>query len=311
MPASTTELCDRLGIEARTNKNGYNGVTKLMNDVFGIRYVLSSKGKGDSLYQFEKVDSDDNLTLYKNENALSIGFMVNSSIKEWNIYQDNPMDVQNSFVQLATGLEPIFVYDRQIEMSNGENYGIFIPENKQVYLYLANRVDKLDLNTPEYSKTYDTYTDHLYVINRMDGTDMADFTVTMEEEGIQTASVYVCDNAAYQKVIDQLSRNQLEQVEAKGNDLRGTIHVDQEGTMLLTVPYSENWKLTVDGAEAELIKIGDSLMGVDLTAGDHEISMTYTPGGLWAGLLLSILCGIVFVLTCILEKRRKREDKKM
>ncbi len=311
MPASTTELCDRLGIEARTNKNGYNGVTKLMNDVFGIRYVLSSKGKGDSIYQFEKVDSDDNLTLYENKNALSLGFMVNSSIKEWNIYQDNPMDVQNSFVQLATGLEPIFLFDRQIEMSNGENYGILIPENKQVYLYLANRVDKLELNTPEYSKTYDTYTDHLYVINRMDGKDMADFTVTMDEEGVQTARVYVCDNAAYQKVVDQLSRNQLEQVEAEGNHLSGTIHVDQEGTMLLTVPYSENWSLTVDGAKAELIKIGDSLMGVDLSSGDHEISMTYTPGGLWLGLILSVFCGLLFVLTCILEKREKKEDKKM
>ena len=65
MPASTTQLCDRLGIEGRTNKNGYNGVTKLMNDVFGIKYVLSSNGNGSTLYQFEKVNADDNLTIYR------------------------------------------------------------------------------------------------------------------------------------------------------------------------------------------------------------------------------------------------------
>ena len=42
MPEATTNFCDALGIEARTNKNGYNGFTKLMNDVFGVKYVVDT-----------------------------------------------------------------------------------------------------------------------------------------------------------------------------------------------------------------------------------------------------------------------------
>ena len=53
-------------------------------------------------------------------------------------------------------------------------------------------------------------------------------------------------------------------------------------------------------------------MGIDLEAGDHEISMTYTPAGLWPGAILSGVCVVLFILTCILEaKNRKEAEKKM
>lgn len=307
MPASTTELCDRLGIEARTNKNGYNGVTKLVNDLFGIRYVLSSNGEGDTLYQFEKIGGDDNLSIYKNENALSIGFMVDSAVKEWDIYGGNPMDVQNQFVELSTGLEPIYVLDRYIEMSDGENYGIRIPEDKQVYLYLDKRVDKLELNTPEYTKTYNTYTDHLYVINGIGENRLADFTVTTDTEEVQTAIVYTCPNAAYEAVVKELSESQLENVVAEGDHLSGTIQVKEAGTLLLTVPYSKNWKVQVNGSETEAVCVGDALMGIDLEEGNYEISMEYTPGGMGIGIVMSLLCVAVFAAVSILDERRKEE----
>ena len=309
MLASVTEFCDRLGIEARTNKNGYNGVTKLMNDVFGIKYVLSSNGNGNSLYQFEKVDEDDNLVLYRNENALSIGFMVNSDIRDWNIEEGNPLEVQNQFVELAAGEEAIFVYDRCIEMQDGETYGIRIPDEKQVYLYLPNRVSELQLNTPEYSKNYKTYTDHLYVINSMDGEAEADFNVSMDSgQDTQSAYVYTCANAAYEAAVEKLARNQLENVEADGNRLSGMVHADQDGILLLTIPYSKNWKVTVDGETVEAECIGSTLMGLELTAGDHEISMKYTPAGFWIGFVLSLLCVVLFVLSIQWEKKRKEEE---
>ena len=65
--------------------------------------------------------------------------MVDSAIKGWDTSAGNPMDVQNQFVQLAYSGEAIYVLDRYIDMENGQTYGIHVPDNKQVYLYLPNR----------------------------------------------------------------------------------------------------------------------------------------------------------------------------
>ncbi len=304
MQESVIDFCDALGIEARTNKNGYLGVTKLMNDVFGIKYVASPSKVADTMYQFGKIGEDGELALYKNSNALSLGFMVKDSIRQWDIEASEPLQVQNSFVTLATGLDPIFVLDRYITMEDGGNYGILIPENKQVYLCIDTRVSDIDLHTPEYSKTYSTYTDHLYVVNRTASNDMADFTVTLNEnQSPVEAEVYTCANDAYQQVVNKLSESQLENLSVSGNRVKGDIDVREAGTLLLTIPYDTGWTIRVDGKKTEYVSIGKALTGLSLGEGRHTVEMKYTPSGLWTGSFLSVLCIILYLVSGNLERR--------
>lgn len=306
MQEAVINLCDSLGIEARTNKNGYLGVTKLMNDVFGIKYLASPSKMADTMYQFERVGEDGELALYKNDNALSLGFMVNDAIRDWDIEAGEPLLVQNSFVELATGLEPIYVLDRYIDMVDGKNYGVKIPENKQVYLCIDTRVAGIELNTPEYKKSFSDFTDHLYVINGTQDEDMADFTVTLKETqkgSTVRAEVYTCANDAYQAVVDALSQSQLTDVQVKGSKVSGNIDVKKEGTLLLTVPYDEGWTILVDGERTESYRVGKALTGIHLTEGTHEIRMRYMPSGFTRGLALSLVCVLLFVLTRLLEHR--------
>ena len=304
MQDSVIDLCDSLGIEARTNKNGYLGVTKLMNDVFGIKYLASPSKQANTMYQFRRLSEDGELTLYKNDNALSLGFMVKDSVKDWDIEASEPLQVQNSFVELATGCAPIFVLDRYIDMEDGENYGIRIPENKQVYLCIDTRVAQIDLNTPEYTKSFSDYTDHLYVINSSSASDLADFTVELKDTQTSvTAEVYTCSDEAYQEVIDKLSGSEMTDVQVSGNLVSGNIDVKEAGTMLLTIPYDKGWEIWVDGEKTAYDCIGKALIGVPLTAGSHTIRMKYTSPGLWIGSLLSLLCVLLYFLSCILERR--------
>ena len=308
MNASVTELCDRLGIEGRTNKNGYNGVTKLMNDVFGIRYVLSSNGKGNTLYQFEFTETDENLDVYENRDALAIGFMTDPALADWNIEAGDPMQVQNEFAELATGLDGIYVLDRTIDLEDGGSYDLRIPEDKQVYIYLPERVDEIQVHTPEYDKKYTTYTDHLYTVNSMDGEDRADFSVKINSGASRRAIIYTCPNSASRAVRDALAKEQLENVRAEGNTLTGTVTSAGGGMLLITVPYSENWRTKVDGKDAEIIRVGGALTGIMLDAGTHEISMVYVPGGLTAGAVISAVCALLYVLCFILEKKKKKTE---
>ena len=161
MPASTVDLCKALGMEARTNKSGYVGLTKLFNDILGVKYV-ESRTLTDRLYQMEQVDYEEPLALYRNDNALSIGFMVDSDIKDWDIDSGNAADVQNEFVALAVNEGPLFTLNQSIEMTDGGSYDIVIPAGMQAYLEVTRKTEKITVSTPDYTKSYDKYNDHLY-----------------------------------------------------------------------------------------------------------------------------------------------------
>lgn len=304
MQEAVTAFCDALGIEARTNKNGYNGVTRLMNDVFGIRYVLSSNGKAESLYQFPKIGGDDNLQLYKNENALSVGFLADEWILDWETLPGDPIGTQNDFAYLAAGVENLYVLDRVIEAEDGTEYGVKVPDQKQVYLYVPDRIEEFRLQTPEYSRTYSTYTDHLYTVNAEGASNLGYFTCELKStQTAERVSVYTCPDERYQKVRDHLAKSQLKQVRATGSSLSGTIDADRDGVLVLTIPYDKGWSVKVDGKAARAVEIGGALTGLELTEGRHQISMNYTPAGFAGGLWLTGICTGVFILLQLLSGR--------
>lgn len=312
MPAATVDMCKGLGIEARTNKNGYNGFTKLINDIFGVKYVLSSRGT-DRLYQMDKVDQEGDMNLFKNSGALSLGFMVGDDIIDWSTEGTDHFGVQNEFVNLATGMDNIFEWKETIDMEDGGTYTIVLPAGKQVYLDVTTAVDSIEISTPEYTRTYDIYNDHLYDLGCFDAIDNATVTCTFKENqsGPVTAEVWVCDQEAYQKVHDKLAKSQLQLTHFEDGAFSGTVDVKEDGVLMLSLPYDEGWSLKIDGEEDDYYMIGDALTGIDLTEGTHTIEMTYTPEGLWMGTLLSLICVALYLLTTAIgqriEKNRPQE----
>lgn len=302
MPAATVDLCKSLGIEARTNKNGYNGFTKLVNDIFSLRYIVS-KTDSPSLYQMTKVDYEDPLNLYQNDGALSIGFVVNREIRGWDISQSDHLEVQNQFVELATGHYPIYFLNQNIDMEDGETYTIVLPAGKQVYLDVTEAVEEIEVTTPEYSKTYDKYNDHLYDLGCFEEDTVATVTATFKENqgGIIRANAYVCDQDTYDEVHEILAARQMQTTEVRDGRVRGTVQAGSGGTLLLSIPYDRGWKVKVDGQQTETYPVGQALMGIDLESGEHEISMDYTPPGLWSGSLLTFLCIALYLMTGFLE----------
>ena len=265
MPASTVDLCKALGMEARTNKSGYVGLTKLFNDILGVKYV-ESRTVTDRLYQMEQVDYEEPLALYRNDNALSIGFMVDSDIKDWDIDSGNAADVQNEFVALAVNEGPLFTLNQSIEMTDGGSYDIVIPAGMQAYLEVTRKTEKITVSTPDYTKSYDKYNDHLYDLGCFDEDEIATVTCEFSEnqEGSVTANVYICSDEEYQMVHDKLASSQLVTDSENGSyyvkdgKIRGRIDADQDGTLLFSLPYDTGWKVKVDGKTVETYAVGRS-----------------------------------------------------
>ncbi len=111
----------------------------------------------------------------------------------------------------------------------------------------------------------------------------------------------------YEDKINVLRENVLENVKIGTNKITGNITLDKEKLLCLNIPYSEGWKLKVDGKETSLKKVNYMSSGVNLKAGKHKIVLTYTTPGVEIGLILSIV-GILLLIIIIIAYKVSRKN---
>ena len=94
------------------------------------------------------------------------------------------------------------------------------------------------------------------------------------------------------------------------NTVSGSISLDQEKVLFLSIPWSQGWTATVDGESVDLMRADTAFMAIDLPAGTHDVVLTYRTPGLDLGLALTgagLALAAVLVVTC--ERRRARERR--
>lgn len=112
MNAKMIDTLGKLGFVSRGHYTRYNGTTPLTDSLLGIKYVLDSENSGvdpSYSYQYSTKTTHDNgntdqIDIYQNPNALSIGYMVDKDIE--NVYisnPDNPFMNQNSLLSAMLG----------------------------------------------------------------------------------------------------------------------------------------------------------------------------------------------------------------
>lgn len=78
------------------------------------------------------------------------------------------------------------------------------------------------------------------------------------------------------------------------------------GMLYTSIPYYKGFKVYVDEKKVEPAIIGNALLGVKLSKGEHKIKITYFPYGLYIGGIIS-LCGVMGMI--ILIRRGRTENK--
>lgn len=82
-----------------------------------------------------------------------------------------------------------------------------------------------------------------------------------------------------------------------------------EGLVVLTVPYDDNWRAEVDGARAEIQRAAGALMAVELPAGSHTLTLTYTQPGAAAGLGLTLAGALGLATLAFWQKKTNGKER--
>ena len=160
------------------------------------------------------------------------------------------------------------------------------------------------------TKNYFRYSDrHDFLVN-MGYSDVPKktFSIKFPQEGtyqIDRLTVYNQPMDHYPGMLNKLREDVLEDIKVDGNFVTGSINLDKDKILCLTIPYSVGWKAQVNGKDARIVRGNTMFMAIPLKKGYNKIRLSYCtpllPQGLFCSALGILLCVIIFIL----ERKRK------
>ena len=113
------------------------------------------------------------------------------------------------------------------------------------------------------------------------------------------------------KYADALRENVLENEKVDGNKVSGTISLDKDKYLVLSIPYQKGWTAYVDGEKTELLRANYMYMALPLSAGEHEISLEFEiPGVKYALIIMPSAFALFVVLLAVRRIRKLRAVKR-
>ena len=84
---------------------------------------------------------------------------------------------------------------------------------------------------------------------------------------------------------------------------------DDKEYLLLPISYDKGYEAQINGADADVIKVGGTFSALKLNKGNNDIIISFVPDGMKTGILLSLFGVILMILYMVLNSRSDIFDK--
>ena len=145
------------------------------------------------------------------------------------------------------------------------------------------------------------------------GKERMSVQITFGKAGSESMNIccYTIDSDALDAVTEKFAANPYKITSYDSSYINGTTDFTGSGYLFTTVPYDKGWTVKIDGETVLAEPAYGSMMSVPVTAGHHEITFSYEPPGLKAGLIVTCFAAAdyaaIFLLPrLILNSRKKR-----
>lgn len=119
----------------------------------------------------------------------------------------------------------------------------------------------------------------------------------------------ILDGSIFQVGYEELSASTLEIKNFSSTSIDGTVNCLKDGLLYTSIPQDGNWKVFVDGVQVEHVLVGDAMIGIMMTAGEHNVSFRYENEAFSYGWKITLLCAMVFLICVLVSKRPRKTGK--
>ncbi len=324
-----TLFMQSLGYGAKNTYNRYcfEESSPVSNLFLGIKYMLERDGNLEENPYFDDVYASGDVHLLKNNAYLPLGFLANSQLinAEFSI-NSNRFDFQNELMQLAAGINgdvwhglsgnSLIINGSNATLSSQPqsgycNYTTETESGTVTYSYTADTEGflciNLDLSKKNsysvwlngkelYSETYSL--PQMLAVSQLVEGDVVEIKLKCKanEKGTINITAAILDEELFRDAYEVLAASTLEITDFRDTRVEGTIHCNRDGVLYTSIPQNGNWSATVDGKEAEIVRIGNAMCGLLLTEGSHEITFRYRNPAFSLGWKISLVCLAVFIV---------------
>ena len=294
--ADMTDFFKEMGCEGSTNAYCTVGSTPVTDSLFSLRYSLYNEEQENPRLSLYSVS--DHIWLYENPYTLPPGFLLPDIVETgWKRNLESPLEVQNDLADLLDAPAP---FEYLAGENDGTKFSFTAETDGEYYITVGNsKVKNVTMTVGETSKSIKN-------VNRgfllETGYVKAGDTVTVENkessDALEANVARFCIEGL-QGIYEQLNSNPFTVTVWEDDHLEGVIGAGDGGTLFLSIPYEEGWKVSVDGSPVETRKVLGAFLGIELSPGSHTVTMDYFPKGLKEGALLSAAALVLFVLSCL------------
>lgn len=302
-----------LGYSTLTDLSVYQEAILPSDSLLGMKYLMSKK----DVVGYEKlgdIPEYNGKSVYYNPYALGLGIGADEKIQD-NIETADPFEFQNLLYSNLLG--------RDVEIFRKAEYQTDISENLLtltvsqgegediLYGYIDSWIQDLKLYVDgTYRCNYATWLSykvfsagygdqpHTIVLENYTGTEQEMFPY-----------FYYLDMDVFEAVIQELRDKEMDTEVFEDGYVKGSYTADQEGYLLLTIPYDEGWKAYVNGQQVEITDGANALSVIQVQEGKNQIELKYILPGVKEGVLLSVLGILLFGGMCGQERYRKGKKR--
>ena len=334
-----TEFMRVLGYGAKNTYNRYcYEEASPVSDLFlGIKYMIDREGRDRESSIYEHIHTYGNVSLLKNTAYLPLGFLAQRELEDVDFNYSNDFYFQNELFSAATGqIEAVW---NPMEASNLEVIGNNVEVTDQYgdgYVSYAGAIEDAFVNYVYTADREGFFCIQMDCPKRNDVTVLVNDTVVMTEslsleqmlavgdvlpgdrielrfacdEGessSMTVTAAILDEDVFRAGYDVLSASTLELTEVSNTRVKGSISCDRDGLLYTSIPQNGNWTVKVDGAPADIVLVGDVMIGVELSEGEHTVEFVYKNAAFSLGWKVSLLSFAIFGVLVYFNRRKKTE----
>lgn len=323
-----TEFMKALGYGAKNTYNRYcfEESSPVANLFLNLKYMIERQGQVEKNPYFDEVHHYENVYLLENNAYLPLGFLAETDLAQVDFSSaGSPYAFQNTLFSAATGIQDDVWYITpgswlEIEAKNvdvtsrGTNAGYCAysttSKGEIIYRYTAQASGFMCVDlTMNARNSFSVYLNDAYLysesislpqtlaVSQVEPGDVVEIRITCKagENSNITIKGAIVNEEVFRAGYDVLAASTLKLTEFSTTRVEGTISCNRDGLLYTSIPYDGNWTATVDGKDADIILVGDAMVALDLTQGDHEIVFTYHNSAFSMGWKISLGCLAVFI----------------